>query len=281
MPLSSAGSIRLATVFSLLVATLAFLPAAFGQTCTPQVPCADPRGCPDLSIDVGILDQRNSTVLQTHTFAPTDCAVVEGMAVAGTRRLLLFSTQTNNREPGAVVLGNPAEHPEWFELAACHGHYHIKDYADYRLWTPAGYAQWTALRAADPGLCASQVLDANPSLQSQLVRGNKLGICFFDVLMMGQIRGSAELCPGAFDARTYVECDFAGLGVCWADIYEAGLFGSIDGQWIDVTGLADGDYVLENESNANRLITEADYSNNSSAIRIRIKGKNLRILGTV
>jgi len=69
--------------------------------------------------------------------------------------------------------------------------------------------------------------------------------------------------------------------VCWADIYEAGLFGSIDGQWIDVTGLADGDYVLENESNANRLITEADYSNNSSAIRIRIKGKNLRILGTV
>ena len=279
MPLSSAGSIRLATVFSLFVATLAFMPAAFGQACTPQVPCADPRGCPDLSIDTGVLMLRNATHPEMHTFAPTDCAVIEGMAVAGTRRLLFFATQTNNRGPGALILGNPADHPDWFELATCHGHYHIKDYADYRLWTTAGYAQWKALRAANPEACAADVLAANPSLQSQLVRGNKLGLCFFDVVMMGQISGSSELCPGTFDPETYFDCDFAGLSVCWADIYEPGLFGVVDGQWIDITGLPDGQYVLENESNANRLITETDYSNNSSAIRLRIKGKNAHIYG--
>jgi hypothetical protein len=262
-----------------LAATLAFLPAAFGQVCTPQVPCADPRGCPDLTIDPGILAARNSTIVQMHTFAPTDCAVVEGMALAGTRRLLLFATQSNNLGPGAVVLGNPADHPDWFEFATCHGHYHIKDYADYRLWTTAAYTQWKALRAANPGACAAQVLDANPSLQSQLVKGNKLGLCFYDVLMMGQARSATEVCPRALDPQTYFDCDFAGLGVCWADIYEAGLFGSVDGQWIDITGLADGEYVLENESNATHLITEADYGNNSSAIRIRIKGKNIHIFG--
>jgi Lysyl oxidase len=273
----SLGSIRFATVF--LAATLAFLPAAFAQTCTPLVPCADPRGCPDLTIDPGIMAARNSTIVQMHTFAPTDCAVVEGMAVAGTRRLLLFSTQGNNLGPGAVVLGNPADHPDWFEFATCHGHYHIKDYADYRLWTPAGYTQWKALRAANPGVCAAQVLDANPSLLSQLVKGNKLGLCFFDVVMMGQLRSATEICPRTLDPQTYFDCNFAGLGVCWADIYEAGLFGSVDGQWIDITDLPDGEYVLENESNATHLITEADYDNNSTALRVRIKGKNLHILG--
>jgi len=277
MPASSFGSIRLATIF--LAVLLAFAPAAFGQTCTPQVPCADPRGCPDLTIDPGILAARNSTIVQMHTFAPTDCAVVEGMAVAGTRRLLLFSTQSNNLGPGAVILGNPADHPDWFEFATCHGHYHIKDYADYRLWTTAGYAQWKALRAASPGACAAQVLDANPSLLSHLVKGNKLGLCFYDVLMMGQARAATEICPRTLDPQTYLDCDFAGLGVCWADIYSAGLFGSIDGQWIDITGLADGEYVLENESNATHLITEADYNNNSTAIRLRIRGKNVHIFG--
>ena len=276
--------IRFAALFLfmtlLLAATLASAPAAFAQACTPVVPCADPRGCPDLTIDPGILAAKNSTVLREHTFAPTDCAVIEGMVVAGERRMLLFSTQTNNRGPGALVLGNPVDHPEWFEFATCHGHYHLKDYADYRLWTTTGYAQWKALRAANPGACAAQVLDANPSLLSHLVKGNKLGLCFFDVVEMGELASATEQCPGVIDPLTYVDCDFAGLGVCWADIYEAGLFGIIDGQWIDITGLPSGEYVLENESNATHLITEASYDNNSSAIRIKItKGKNVRILG--
>jgi hypothetical protein len=245
--------------------------------CTPQVPCADPRGCPDLTIDPGVLD--SVTQVDHHTFAPTDCAVVEGMAVAGDRKLIIFSTQSNNNGPGALTLGHPADHPDWFEFAACHGHYHIKDYADYRLWTPAGYAQWKALRAANPGLCAREVLDANPGLASQFIRGNKLGICFYDVVFMGQARGASEVCPSTLDPQTYLSCDDAGLGVCWADIYEAGLYGFVDGQWIDVTGVPNGDYVLENESNATHLITETDYTNNSTAIRIRLRRQNLKVLG--
>lgn len=274
----------LATLIGSLLTAGMFLVGAphelFAQAppvCTPQVPCADPRGCPDLTIDPGILD--SVTQIDHHTFLPTDCAVVEGMAVPGERKLIIFSTQSNNRRPGALVLGNPADHPEWFDPATCHGHYHIKDYADYRLWTPAGYAQWKALRDANPGLCAQQVLDNNPGLAAELVRGNKLGLCFYDVVMMGQISTATELCPGTLDPQTYLDCDDAGLGVCWADIYEAGLYGVVDGQWIDVTGLPNGEYVLENEANATRLIAETDYTNNSAAIRIRLRKQNLRVLG--
>lgn len=262
---------------ALLVSAAPALLAQEPPVCTPQVPCTDPRGCPDFTIDPGVLD--SVTQVDRHVFLPTDCAVLEGMAAPGDRKLIIFSTQTNNRGPGALSLGNPADHPEWFTLATCHGHYHIKDYADYRLWTIDGYAQWKALRAANPGLCAQQVLDANPGLAAQMVRGTKLGLCFYDVVMMGQIATATEACPRTLDPQTYLSCDDAGLGVCWADIYEAGLYGSVDGQWIDVTDLPLGDYVLENESNATRLITETDYTNNSAAIRIRLRKQNLKVLG--
>ena len=50
-----------------------------------SVPCADPRGCPDLIVDASRLAQ---TRIDKVTFAPTDCAVVEGEVQAGTRKLL-------------------------------------------------------------------------------------------------------------------------------------------------------------------------------------------------
>jgi hypothetical protein len=242
--------------------------------CTPQIPCADPRGCPDLVIDPGIITRPAHDV---HTFAPTDCAVVEGMVTAGTRKLIIFSTQTNNIGPGELAIGDPLDHPEWFEFNTCHGHPHIKDYADYRLWTPAGYDLWQSLRAANPNLCAQQILDANPSLAGQLVRGNKLGLCFFDVLLMGQAFYATMQCPGTPDPEKYTDCDNAGLSVCWADIYEP-IYGVVDGQWIDVTDVPDGDYVLENESNAKRLIAEADYTNNSAAVLLRLTNNQVHVV---
>lgn len=264
----------------MIVALSGDAPPAFADKpapppCTPQVPCADARGCPDLAIDPGIL--AHSPTIDFHTFAPTDCAVVEGMATEGTRKLLLFSTQSNNLGPGALFLGSPAEHPDWFVFSACHGHYHIKDYADYRLWTLSGYARWKALRAADPSLCASQVLAANPDLASELVLGTKLGLCFYDVLTMHQAPAATQVCPNTLDPQTYTSCDFAGLGVCWADIYSP-VYGVVDGQWIDVTGIPNGDYVLENESNATHLITETDYSNNSSAVVIQLRHNQAKVL---
>jgi lysyl oxidase len=266
--------LMLAVIAALLIAPHELLAKKPVPLCTPQVPCTDPRGCPDLTIDPGLLD---SAFLDVHTFAPEDCAVVEGMVTAGTRRLILFATQSNNIGPGALFLGDPLDHPEWFDFNTCHGHFHIKDYADYRLWTVAGYDQWKALRVASPGLCAQQVLDANPGLATQMIRGNKLGLCFYDVLRMGQAFRATQVCPRALDPQTYFGCDYAGLGVCWADIYEP-IYGIVDGQWIDVTDVPEGFYVLENESNAKRLITEADYTNNSSAALLHLTRNNAHVI---
>ena len=79
-------------------------------------------------------------------------------AIKQSRELIQFSTQTNNIGPGALVIGNPLDHPECFDLVTCHGHPHIQDYADYRLWTEAGYERWRALRAAHPGVPFSVLL---------------------------------------------------------------------------------------------------------------------------
>ena len=143
-----------------------------------------------------------------------------------------------------------------------------------------GFNQYKTLRDANPGTCSQQILDANPDLAAQFIRGFKLGLCFYDVLPMLTAFNATQVCPRAPDPQTYVGCDFAGLSVCWADIYEP-VYGFVDGQWIDVTGVPNGDYVIENESNAHRLITETDYTNNMIAALIHIQNRNVTYRGAM
>lgn len=252
-------------------ATLTAAPVR-AQTCTPQNTCTDPRGCPDFRVDPGALHYflKSNFGIETRTYAPTDCSVVEGEVPVGTNVFLIFSTAITNFGPGAITLGNPADHPEWFDLATCHGHPHIKEYADYRLWTAAGYGQWNALRAANPGACAQDLLDANPAIAAEMMKGGKRGFCLYDVLPHNDLGTASRTCTAPLDPPTYPDCDFSGLGVCWMDIYEP-IFGFIDGQSLPITNLADGDYVLENEANARRFFTETDYSNNSAAVSFRLR----------
>jgi hypothetical protein len=57
--------------------------------------------------------------------------------------------------------------------------------------------------------------------------------------------------------------------VGWADEY----YYRLDCQFIDVTGVAPGTYVLEDEVNPERLFKESNYRNNAASIQIEIKGK--------
>jgi len=236
--------------------------------CEPVVPCADRRGCPDMVVDPGVLGSTLSLDVRVEHFKSDDCVVLEGMVQPGNRKLLLFATLTLNLGAGDLVLGNPLDHPDWYDLQTCHGHPHIKEYADYRLWTPEGYRIWRELRAANPDSCAAEIFAAHPELSTHLINGAKRGFCFFDVAPAGFIRDSTIVCPGVSDPQKYFSCDDAGLSICWGDLYDR----FIDGQWIDITGLMDGEYVLENEANARHFFTESDYTNNSAAVRISIRG---------
>jgi Lysyl oxidase len=57
-----------------------------------------------------------------------------------------------------------------------------------------------------------------------------------------------------------------GIAVGWGDIY----IPAKEGQYIDITGLAPGDYDLVHRVNAGRLLREASYANNASSLRIRV-----------
>ncbi len=230
---------------------MTFLPVAGWVHAGPTdpvtpVPCVDARGCPDLIIDPNAVDP----FVTTSTFAASDCAVKEGEVQEGTRTLLRFTYTTPNLGPGALIIGNPAHHPEWFDRSKCHHHYHFEEYADYRLWQPAGFLLWDALRTAQPDKTPEQVLAEHPELASFYIAGHKQGFCVIDIYQY------PELAP--VDPETYIYCNDQGLGVGWADSYGWWL----DGQWIDVTGLAAGDYELELETNPERLFTETDYTNN-------------------
>jgi hypothetical protein len=110
---------------------------------------------------------------------------------------------------------------------------------------------------------AGSLLAAHSEPREQLVEGHKQGFCVVDLYP------SAVPCPGSPDPPRYDGCGDQGLGVCWADEYHS----SLSGQWIDVTGVGRGDYVLEVEVNAEWFFEEADYSNNSALAPIRITGR--------
>lgn len=261
--------VRKALVAAVVMGAAALFAAPVrAQTCTPQNTCTDPRGCPDFRVDPGVLLLTRN--IETRTYAPTDCSVIEGEVPAGTNDFLVFSTAITNFGPGALTLGNPADHPEWFDLVTCHGHPHIKEYADYRLWTLAGYNQWIALRAANPLACAQDLLDANPGIAAQMIKGGKRGFCLYDVVPHSDLADASRVCTTPLDPLTYPDCSDSGLGVCWSDIYDA-IPGFIDGQSLPITGLPSGDYVLENEVNARRFFTETDYANNSAAFSFRLR----------
>lgn len=232
-------------------------PGGSSPSATPQVPCADAPDCPDLLVDAEALAA--SAKLDTRTFDATSCAVEEGSTAAGTRTLLRFDFTSPNLGRGDLEVGRPADHPEWFTWGTCHGHWHFKEYADYRLWDLPGYAAWQLVRATHPGMPPAEALALYPELAPHMVSGHKQGFCVLDIL---------PWTPVTTHGRQYRSCsEGQGITVDWADRYNA----LLDGQWVDVTGLPAGPYVLEAEVNPERLYVESDYSNNAAAALVLLR----------
>jgi len=235
---------------------------AYSST-TFAIPCRDPRGCPDLIVNQHVL---GSAHLTTETFSADDCVVKEGqVGGAGTRRLLIFPYQTPNLGPGSLVIGDPTDpaNSDVFEFAQCHQHYHFKKYAAYRLWVPADYVRFQELRAQHPDLLSADIIASyglNPVL------GTKRGFCAVDSIPAPHFQGTR-------DKQTFISCGVGtirgnqGISVGWADEYIA----KLDGQWVDVTNVADGDYILDVETNPDRLFQEARYDNNSASALVKVK----------
>jgi hypothetical protein len=112
---------------------------------------------PDLVIWGPVMNPK----IVTRTYASNACDVVEGCVVAGTRRLLIFNTESRNIGEGDLYLGSPVNNP-LFQYASCHNHYHFRGFADYRLIDPARNEVATGLKV---GFCLldSHQWDSNPA----------------------------------------------------------------------------------------------------------------------
>lgn len=102
------------------------------------------------------------------------------------------------------------------------------------------------------GYAAYQLLDAGGNV---VATGHKQAFCLLD---------SAQVVPGSSSPRYH--CGFQGISAGWSDIYGAGL----DCQWVDITDVPEGDYVLVITINTDRTLPEANYDNNSATIPVHI-----------
>ena len=198
--------------------------------CMPRT--ADGCPLPDMIVSEERLE--DSALVSWQQFAADDCAVLDG-CVGGTgwRRLLRFGTESANIGTGDLELGRPEEGNPHFTHSACDDQYEFVGYADYRLLATDG--------------------------TTEVGRGHKRAFCLMDTNRW------VTDDPSVATASRY-HCDFQGIQRGWSDVYSAGL----DCQWIDVTDVPPGDYLLHVNVNPARLIPEVAYDNNEAMVPVTI-----------
>ena len=90
-----------------------------------------------------------------------------------------------------------------------------------------------------------------------VVTARKQGFCFRDDAAYLTNAGTAKF-----------NCDYQGISIGWEDIYDR----SLDCQWLDITGLAGGDYILRVVVNPDALLVEENYNNNVAEVLVTITG---------
>jgi hypothetical protein len=204
----------------------------------PSEPDECPNG-PDMLVDGQYL---RSTIEEDFIDVPTNSCLVSEACVTGTgrRRVVRFGTRIANIGNQDLVLGAPESGNPLWEWDPCHGHFHFEDYADYDL--------------------------IELSSQTTLPIGTKNGFCVLDLEMW-----DPELATGNCSQYT---CENQGVSVGCADIYDS----SLQCQWIDITGVAAGDYGLRVTMNPASRVPELDYSNNAATVNIRITDDGISLL---
>jgi hypothetical protein len=94
----------------------------------------------------------------------------------------------------------------------------------------------------------------------QVALGQKVGFCLEDVSRW----------DSSANSRAVYDCDYQGIQAGWSDIYSKNL----PGQWIDITGVAAGTYVLEIRLDTLNRISESDETNNLGRAEVTISNSN-------
>jgi hypothetical protein len=200
---------------------------------------------PDLVIDESYMALRMYVdYVDGGTEDEPSCYINENcLAGPGMRKVIRFGTRIGNVGNAPLTLGVPpangTNEGPWI-WDSCHGHHHYEAYARY------------------------DVID--PATGENVTDGAKAGFCVMD---LGTYR--PDLVQD--NCNTY-NCGNQGIGAGCQDTYWSGL----SCQWVDVTGLPDGDYQLSVTTNPLGEIEELDYNNNTGSVLLRMTDDSLEML---
>jgi len=214
-----------------LMTALAFIlvapAAALAQrtSVSRDVPIYKNGGLPDLTPDPKRFVSQMEIV--DRLFQATDCELVEG-SVGGTgyRRLLRFDTVLINSGDGDLKIGSPTD-PN-------------NPYASWFEYSPC-HNHYHIRDFSNYQLLA---LDGT----TVVAQGHKQAFCLEDLLKYSNdLKSSGYVCANQ------------GITSGWADWY----FKQLSGQWIDITGVPEGDYIVHVEINFAKTFPEGQnrYSN--------------------
>ena len=125
---------------------------------------------------------------------------------------------------------------------ASHDHWHFDDFASYRL--------------------------VDPDSGTVVASSDKVSFCLLD-----STRYTAESVSNTAASAVY-SCEDQGISVGWADVYGANL----EGQYIELTGVADGTYDLVSIVNAAGALHESNSTNGTASVRVRIEGTTVELV---
>jgi len=176
-------------------------------------PVYNNSGKPDLTVDPKRFVSQMEII--DRLFDSTSCEQIEG-SVGGTgyRRLLRFDTVLINAGDGDLVVGSPIDPNNPY----------VRDGLFF--FSPC-HQHYHIL-----GFSNYQLLKPDRSVAAL---GHKQAFCLEDLLHYSN------------DTKSHgYNCGFQGITTGWADWY----FKQLSGQWIDITGVPEGDYIVHVEINA-------------------------------
>jgi hypothetical protein len=193
--------------FAAAVAALLLPAEGFAQRTgvARDFPIYNNGGLPDLTVDPQRFE--NQMEIVDRVFSPDDCAIPEGVVGGpGVRRLLRFDTVLMNRGDGDLIVGDRSDPGNPY----------------------AGYFVFHSCHGHYHIRYFSIYELLTPDGQL-VVAGTKQGFCFednFKYVDGGKSRG--------------YDCEDQGITSGWGDWY----YKQLVGQWIDITGVPEGDYIV-------------------------------------
>lgn len=180
--------------------------------------------------DIWVDESRAALSVEWREFPTDDCAIAEGCVDGAGWRRLLKFATWTPNTGTADLYLGPPSDTV--------GYFEYSPCHDHYHFD--SYARYE-LRAADGTVVAS---------------GHKQAFCLLDFYRY----------PGTMSGGARYTCSNQGIQMGWQDVYGEHL----DCQWVDVTAVAPGDYVLRIEVNFLHMLNESDYTNNLAEIPVTI-----------